>query len=115
MNIQSIKLISKNEAIVIVSLPKSTFNIFVHPFSDNLEIKPYFYSINVRNIEKTNSLDDSVFMLDGEFQCKIFGKVENLKNNIIRVENILIELDNPLPKDIKIGDRVEFICDRLDF
>ncbi|MBD2301376.1 hypothetical protein H6G80_19680 [Nostoc sp. FACHB-87] len=48
------------------------------------------------------------------FAHEILGQVISVEENLVRVGNIIIELDVNLPGDININDLVKFTCARLD-
>ncbi len=46
--------------------------------------------------------------------CEVVAEVYDVIENLVKVGNILIQVSLPLPKDIRIGNKVIFYPQRLD-
>ena len=51
---------------------------------------------------------------EGPYAYKVFARVNDAEKNLLTVGNMKLRLDLPLPGDIRDGDTVEFVCDRID-
>ena len=56
----------------------------------------------------------SIIRDHSHFGHEIVAEVLDGDQNLVKIENIIIELDSSLPKDIKKGERVSFCTPRLD-
>lgn len=102
-----------------VYLSDGIFNIacFSHPFNQVLgdDVSLPVYTLNAKDIYSLNG--EEIFSVEkGEmaFEYKLSGRVVNKNSNQIKVGEFIIQLDWPLPDDIKTGDYVSFVCDRID-
>lgn len=98
-----------------ITLSDGTFNmrVFAHPFEIQDKITLPIHSVNTKNIliSDNYSLEN---VNSYHFEYNISGCVMDKDKGIIKVGNFFIEVDEPLPRDIKKGDFISFQCDRLD-
>lgn len=92
--------------------------VFCHPCSLAINdcVDNNLYAINSENIFKENEATKNNFykINNSYFSYSIIGCVFDKIKNIVKVNNICIELDISLPNDISNGDIVSFKCSRLD-
>ena len=70
-----------------------------------------FFAKNIMRLEANEFL---IKKLEGYYSYHLQGEVVDSKIPKIRIGNLIISLDAPLPKDIKEKEYVEFSVDRLE-
>ncbi len=105
------------EAEVFLSDGKFSIIVFSHPLNyivgDNIPMP--LYTLNAREIYNPyDSQKESIENMGEAFEVKLTGYVIDIENNEVKIGEFVIQLDNPLPFDTKIGDYISFECDRVD-
>ena len=118
MNVKNISWISKDasEAIVTVVDNKNfSLNCFWQPCEYDINDKiDCLYTFNVDNIKKSNIKQFVIEKNNDDLGYYLVGKIMNLKQKIIKVNDFKLELDNEIPSDIKEKEFIEFTCSRID-
>lgn len=85
-------------------------------FSKGYIVNNPILAFNVMNVAISNE-DQKIISNDdkNDLSLEIVAIVEDQNLNLVKVGEILIEIDTPIPKDIKKKDSVIFCCSRLDF
>ena len=79
---------------------------------DNILTEPLYALSN--DCLKISEKEIGFNKLSNYYTYKIVGILHRKEKNIVSVGDILIELDDNIPKDIKSNTLIEFNCDRLD-
>lgn len=104
------------EADVIVSDDVFDLLCYAHPFVMNDCGEEFWIdSLFTTEIVKTEENCFKIVKLKGYYEYKLVGEVVDTVPPSIKVGNILIELDRPLPKDIRAKDYIEIKTERLSF
>jgi hypothetical protein len=117
MKINNIEWLSieGKEAILHITTGNSKARIFCHPCDlktgDNITniISSFGESEIVLSAEKVYKLKN----LKNDFSHSVSGKVIDREKGLIGVFDLTIDIGLPLAGDIKNGDYVSFICERL--
>ncbi|MDE9430164.1 hypothetical protein [Xenorhabdus bovienii] len=119
MNIQVIEWLSKDaeEAILLVNDGQYECTVFSHPckYNEGNCIENPLLAISVSGIQREGQ--DSVINIqkqDAHFSHFVIAEVMDKNSNLVRVGNIIIELDEPIPNDINPNDIISFSCNRID-
>jgi len=119
IKINKINWLSKVGKEAEVFLYDGNFNMvcYSHPFNQdigNIVTQP-LYTLNARKILILKEEEKfSVEKEEGTFDYKFAGRLINKEENHVKLGEFIIELDNPVPSDIQVGDYISFICDRVD-
>ncbi len=116
MYIQSVCFDGENEADVVVSDGKYQILCYACPYCDDGRKGRFMLSAfmsgnvmralkNKYSVEKTDS---------GYYAYKLTGRLFDLEKRLVKVGNIIIELENNIPGDMKENDFVEFEAMRID-
>ena len=68
----------------------------------------------VENIVRINTNGFLVEKAEDYYEYRLQGKVRDVEKSIIEIGDLQISLDCPLPKDICVGEFIEFMVKRLD-
>lgn len=119
VKVNRLNWLSKEAKEAEVVLSDGDFNMicFSHPFNGeigNILDQP-LYTLNAREVFRLNHEERfSVEKIEGAFSYRLAGRVVDKDQNQIKIGEFTIELDNPLPNDVQVGNYVYFICDRID-
>lgn len=116
MNIK--KIISfdpdSKEADILFTDGTNELMVYCHPITNIQNItNEILYGFMCSNIELTNS-NEKIIKLGNYYQYEITAKITSLLDRIVKIGDINIKIDIPLPKDLKIGNIVKFTVDRID-
>ncbi|MDD7886036.1 hypothetical protein [Flavivirga sp. 57AJ16] len=119
LKIKKINWISESAKEAEVLLTDGTFDILCYsqPFEYDIENHDFetIYLFSVSNILIIdNERKSLVKKLNNSYDYEFSGEVIERNNNRIRVGEFVLELDFPLPKDIKEGEYVSLYCERVD-
>lgn len=119
MIVKSLNWISETarEAQLVISDGKNECLAFSHPcnFKEGEVFSGILSSFITKNLMIAPYRQTSIKMMsEDNFEHQCIAEVVNSQENLVRIGDIFISLDQPLPKDIKDGDIVEFLCMRLD-
>jgi len=119
IKVNKINWLSKDAREAQVFLSDGDFNIqcFSHPFNGDINdtISLPLYTLNAEEIFKLDA--EEKFSLKTEkdsLNYMITGRLIDKVKCRVKIGDFIIELDNPIPGDIHIGDYISFICDRVD-
>ena len=87
------------------------------PFENESEIMPNIKLIESFLCENIMRVDDKEYLIvkhKSFYSYHLQGQVLDINKHIVCIGKIIINLDRPLPKDIKNGDFIEFDVLRLD-
>lgn len=90
---------------------------FSHPCSMQVgrRLREPLLAISIRGVTKEALNTQPVMQRLGEsFAHEFVAEVVNLKERLVLVGSVVIELDDVLPGDISVGDFIRFSCGRLD-
>ena len=105
------------EAEVLINDGTYEIKCFSHPFNMliNAEIQEPIYCYNTQNVIVSFKNENKVFQVDKSFEYHIIGELVDKENELVRVGEILIKLEeNSLPTDINLDKYIEFSCNRFD-
>lgn len=90
--------------------------VFCHPCNLNIGDKvDYLFAMFVTNIFKENNKNHSIIKNNAtHFSYNIIASVFDKEKKIVKINNINVELDSPIPNDIFNNDIISFQCLRLD-
>jgi hypothetical protein len=71
------------------------------------------YALSNNNVQ-ISTKEIGFYKLKNYYAYNIVGVLHKKYKNIVSVGNILIEIDNSIPQDIKTDTIIKFYCDRLD-
>ncbi|EPM84817.1 hypothetical protein A249_27885 [Pseudomonas syringae pv. actinidiae ICMP 18804] len=119
MIVKQCEWISKyaKEAMLTISDGKMQCSAFSHPCYRSVGdvlLEPLL-AVSIKNIAKMKS-DSQPYILclrDG-LAHEFLAEVTNLKKSLVVAGTFIIELDDALPRDIRLGDMISFSCGRLD-
>ena len=118
VKIYKLNWLSKDILEAEVYLTDGNFNIvcFSQPFNQSVEstINSPLHTLSARDIFKLTNIEKMSVEKVGVFDYKLTGRVIDKEKNQIRIGEFILELDSPLPNDIKINDYISVICDRID-
>lgn len=118
MYVKEIKDIDKfsGEADVIVT--DGTYELLCYYYlGGSVDINMPIKSISAlftENIMRSEEKRSSIERTDHYYSYHLCGRVEDIKIPKVGIGEISIALDHPLPKDIEIGEYIEFDIQRLD-
>lgn len=119
MIVKKIEWLSKvsKEAILFVGEKPKQCRVFCHPCTLNSGdiIQFPLFAISVQDlfrVDKSESL--SIKKGNDKLSHIVVAQVDDIKSSIVSVNEIKIELDEALPGDININDKIQFYCNRLD-
>lgn len=69
---------------------------------------------DLMRIDEEEYLIEKIYGEGEHYSYNLQGKVLDTSKSLIGIHELTIELDAPLPKDIKEGEFIEFKVDRLD-
>lgn len=104
------------EASVVLSDNSHEIEVFSHPclVKEGDEIDYPLIPLNTYSLEIINPSSPEEIIKDSrKFHYAIVGTVKDIKNGIVSVGDLLIDV-SPLPGDTNIGDKVKFFTDRVD-
>lgn len=115
IKINKIKWLSQNakEAEVYLSDGKYNLLCFSHPFDQNSNNLLLIHTLNATDICKTDE-NVSIIKTDSSFGYSLVGEAIDVLKRQVKIGEFIIELDNPLPNDIKEGNYISFNCERID-
>lgn len=105
-----------SEAEVCVSDGMYDIHCYAHP-TDVILIGQYIdkiYGFLCTNIKKLDIPNFQIVKLPEYYSYRISAQLMNKEEGIVRVGEIYINLDEPIPKDIVNGDYIVFSVQRLD-
>ena len=85
---------------------------FSQPFNNEL-ILP-LYAINTNNIKHSYEKTYLVEKIGENFEYRFLGYILDKVKGNIKIGKFIIQLDIPLPKDMKEKEYISFQCDRID-
>lgn len=77
-------------------------------------IKDPLCILDVYQIQITEAKKEYLKPIGQHFGYEVCATIRNIENKILKVGSILLEIDSDLPGDIAQGDKVDFICERID-
>jgi hypothetical protein len=104
------------EAVVTVSDGSHSIRCFAHPFRGQAGA-PVSSPVMTLDAEHFVRVTDRMAEVRavGDFKHEIVGIVTQTSPPTVRAGEIFIKLDAPLPGDVKAGDLVEFVAERIDY
>lgn len=118
MNIKNINWISESAAeaiITIIDNKNFSLNCFCQPCKYKINDKiDCLYIFEAKNIKKFNIKEYIIKKNDNNLGYYLVGQIINLEKKMIKINNFMLELDNEIPSDIKLGEFIEFTCLRID-
>lgn len=102
------------EAVLTVTDGHTSVAVFCQPCSlqEGDSLTSPLFAFDAHDIERVR--EDSTFSSPTALAGDVCGTVVDPAANLVRVGGIPVELDVPLPGDIKVGDCVRFKYARLD-
>lgn len=115
--VRSVSWLSEYEATLTVSDGTHSYVVFAHPYTGVVgdELHEPLLGFNVDKIIAVNGVAHIVSSVDDGYVQELVGQVVDWAKPLIRVGDILVEPDLPLPCDITEGDTVQFAVKRLDY
>lgn len=114
--IHSIQWISEDEAILTLTDGQNTCHVFAHPFhghvGDPVAEPVLCFAVSGLLLVETGA---SSIRLLGGFKHEVVGQVVQVAPSLVRVGELLLSLDCPLPGDVLEGCFVIFLTQRLDY
>jgi hypothetical protein len=111
----SVELIEENEAVL--ELSDGSLQVFVFSHPNRLKVGDYvrapLRALLVKDAVATQP-GDRVERMNPSLAHRITGTVSSLNPAGVRVGEIEVLLDDPLPGDCGVGMAVSFVCERLD-
>ena len=117
MYIKSVDFDGEQEADILVSDGKYEILCYALPYSAGDKEKDFTLSAFMsENVMRALKNEYSAEKTDGYYGYKLTGRLFDLKNRLVAVGGIVIELENNIPKDIAENEFVEFEvgANRLD-
>lgn len=105
-----------NEADLIISDGEYDLLCYCHP-TELYAIGTSIISISsfcADNIMRTKSNSFLVLKLNGYYEYHLRGEIVDINIPVVQIGKLKIMLDNSLPKDIKLGEYIEFDTLRLN-
>ncbi len=118
MKIEKIEWLSKEGSEAEVTVCGENYQIvcFAHPFNlsvgDVIDVPLYAFCTN--HIQRSLKHSYRVEKHKNNYSYCITGKLDDNQKGIIRLWDIFIELDAPVPTDVELNDFISFCCDRID-
>ncbi|WP_239987911.1 hypothetical protein [Pseudomonas syringae] len=119
MIVKQCEWISKDakEAMLIISDGKMQCAAFSHPCyrsAGDVLLEPLL-AVSIKNIAKMRS-DSQPYIrcLRDSLAHEFLAEVTNLEKSLVVAGTFIVELDDPLPGDISLGDMISFSCGRID-
>lgn len=119
MIVKQCEWISKDakETMLTISDGKMQCSAFSHPCYRSVGdvlLEPLL-AVSIKNIAKMKSGSQPYMRcLEDGLAHEFLAKVINLEKSLVVVGTFIIELDDPLPGDISLGDMISFSCGRID-
>lgn len=118
MEVKNIKWISKEAEEAEVTISDGIYELicFAHPFRLSIGdvLEQPLYAIFTSNIQRSLIQNYKIEKYLDNYSYYITAQLFNLEENILKLGNIFLELDMPIPIDIKLGEYITFYCDRID-
>ena len=106
------------EAELIMTDGKNECLVFSQPCHVTLgeNVNDLLHAMDVEDFRRTNETSEKITRdSDVTYFSQFFiAKIIDIKKNIVAVGQIRIELDYAIPDWVKVGELIEFRCDRLD-
>lgn len=116
MYIKSVDFDGEQEADILVSDGKYEILCYALPYSAGDKEKDFTLSVFMsENVMRALKNEYSAEKTDGYYGYKLTGRLFDLKNRLVAVGGIVIELENNIPKDIAENEFVEFEVGRIDW
>lgn len=105
------------EAVVTVSDGKHSLRCFAHPFhgARGAAVACPLATLGAEHVTRVTGRSENVRPVGTAFRCEVAGVVAATSPPTVKVGDLLVELDVPLPGDVGIGDTVEFVAARIDY
>lgn len=115
--VHSVSWLSGNEATLTVSDGAHSCVVFAHPYSGAAgdELQEPLLGFNIDEVMAVDAVVHKVYSVDDGYEQELVGQVVDRVKPLIRVGDILVEPDLPLPGDIANGDTIQFRVKRLDY
>ncbi|MBS9426473.1 hypothetical protein [Photorhabdus caribbeanensis] len=119
MNIRKIEWLSKDaeEAILFITDGQYECIAFSHPcnYNEGDYINSPLFAITVKGIQKEKQHPQGIIKNQNDtFSQFVIAELLDRNSNLVKVGNIVIELDEPIPNDISSGEIISFGCGRID-
>ena len=105
------------EADVLVTDGRFELLCYAHPFTPddsakhNRPLSAFIKENVMRALESEYIVEKTKH---GYYSYRLQGKISDLQRRLVMVGNIVIELENVIPKDIREGEFIEFTVMRID-
>lgn len=104
------------EADMLISDGEFEILCYAFPFENknpnNFTLEAFMTKDIIRVEDKSCSVIKSP---DGYYAYYLRGKIINIKQRLVAIGNIIINLDDDIPKDIKNNEFIEFFVLRIDY
>lgn len=105
-----------SEAEVSISDGRYTVNCYAYPCDMVLVNQRVntIYGFECANITRLNETKYAIKKLSQHYAYQLVAQVMDNESGIVRIGDLFINLDNPIPKDIMNGEYIAFSVVRLD-
>ena len=106
-----------HEADIVISDGQFDLLCYAHPFisGEYKELKAPLSAFMSENIMRTSENEYRIERLqDNYYAHRFHGKIIDLQKRLVTIGNIVIKLENTIPKDINEGEFIEFSAMRID-
>lgn len=105
-----------SEAEVSISDGRYTVNCYAYPCDMVLVNQRVntIYGFESANITRLNETKYAIKKLSQHYAYQLVAQVVDNESGIVRIGDLFINLDNPIPKDIMNGEYIAFSVVRLD-
>lgn len=119
MIVKRCEWISKDAQEAMLTIGDENFECvaFSHPCSIQVgdRLREPLLAISIRGVTKAELNARPVMQrLGGSFAHEFLAEVIDLKERLVVVGSVVVELDDVLPGEISVGDLIRFSCGRLD-